>query len=936
LRLRLAVESLEERHLPTTLIPVYHPAVNHPAVYHPAVNHPAVNHQAVYHPAHLVNGVMNGAYTDAAYTEPAYTEPAYTEAAYTEPAYTEMVPAPEPAKATPAVAPTVVAPPPVLPAAQVVKPAATTTSALPATPAIKPAAVSSPAQPVTQASKQPAAPAPVLPAAQVTKPATAVAPAQPTGTFDPMTGIQYPIQLPTGWETFLGSKVVGLTTVPANWGASQPTVGFGLVQVPASWQMIGAGEQLARQQALAQLLNPTLLIQGPQGNLALGAPNWYTDLVPGPNGWLSVPKKNILQGLQNGTIKTGADLAAVMQANFKDWMKTRSTPQAVVDSVRREAPPVPVLAVNDIPPGTPVAHVEASPDYVRMMLMLAGGVDHGSTGAPAAPAAPNPDPLEIGKLFKVTEDAQKAAAAASTPDVQNDTNQAPDAGPPAPVKGDQGQAESNAQATDKPVKPATKPAPAPDAEFIAPVAPLPAETKTPASAPPPVTSVSASEPPVVPLLAKAEKYTGPVDGTAGPMQELPGVNPGLADKAMADFLNAHGGSIPIDQQGQAEFRRLQDAIRAEQAQGAAATTGSSRPGFLQGYVEITQQTPPTPASAAARVTPAYGTPAIPPVVPEPFPVAEPGSIWDPQAHRSLPEELARVGNLPSDTINAVANAVTQVGTFYAQPRDTQTKQIDAGTQEFLNNSQAGWNIIFTNPGQALNTVLNGASQVSNNGAQIGAGLAGDAALKVVAPGAAGAVKQVQGASPLPRPFAEPPAPVTLKVTATASAARTTTGGTLKAAVAQNVRDAQASGLVARENVVALQPHSAAPAVRAAQGVTGAEIQSAHVLPQSFGENIAGYSAGQAQTLLLPTAAHTALDASWKDWAQGLRRLGKTDVSAGELYQAVATAIEKAPGLSAQTQGALKWRLFDEMFKDLKLQWGDRIPLPYPNIKPAPR
>jgi uncharacterized protein DUF4157 len=157
-------------------------------------------------------------------------------------------------------------------------------------------------------------------------------------------------------------------------------------------------------------------------------------------------------------------------------------------------------------------------------------------------------------------------------------------------------------------------------------------------------------------------------------------------------------------------------------------------------------------------------------------------------------------------------------------------------------------------------------------------------------------------------------------------------------VASAVADAQAGGLLGPRGApglvdVAVEPHSAASDVRAEYGVSGADVQSAHIGPTSFLRSQPGYSRSAAETTLLDRDVHAALDGHWKAWAIRQRQAGRTEVSTAELYNVMLEAIDRTPGLTARVKGALSFRLQQELFKDLGLGSADKLPLPYPNVAP---
>jgi hypothetical protein len=157
-------------------------------------------------------------------------------------------------------------------------------------------------------------------------------------------------------------------------------------------------------------------------------------------------------------------------------------------------------------------------------------------------------------------------------------------------------------------------------------------------------------------------------------------------------------------------------------------------------------------------------------------------------------------------------------------------------------------------------------------------------------------------------------------------------------VASAVADAQSAGFLGPRGApgrvdIAVEPHSAAGEVRTQYGVSGADVQSAHIGPTSFLRSQPGYSRSRAQTTLLDRNVHAALDSHWKAWAITQRQAGRTDVSAGELYNVMLGAIEQTPGLTQRVKGALSFRLQQELFQELGLSPADKVPLPYPNVPP---
>ena len=158
-------------------------------------------------------------------------------------------------------------------------------------------------------------------------------------------------------------------------------------------------------------------------------------------------------------------------------------------------------------------------------------------------------------------------------------------------------------------------------------------------------------------------------------------------------------------------------------------------------------------------------------------------------------------------------------------------------------------------------------------------------------------------------------------------------------VGANVARAHSEGLIGPEGEpriadLSVQTHSSASEVRQAYGVSGYDVQSAHVGPTSFLRDVPEYSRGGAETLLLETPTHRAFDAYWKDWAMEQRRLGRTTCTVEELHTVMLDAIEQIPGLAQRTKNALAWRMEQELIA-LELRPGDALDLPYRNIPARP-
>ncbi|WP_406335901.1 DUF4157 domain-containing protein [Streptomyces sp. NBC_00203] len=131
----------------------------------------------------------------------------------------------------------------------------------------------------------------------------------------------------------------------------------------------------------------------------------------------------------------------------------------------------------------------------------------------------------------------------------------------------------------------------------------------------------------------------------------------------------------------------------------------------------------------------------------------------------------------------------------------------------------------------------------------------------------------------------------------------------------------------------MQSHGAASEIRSRYGLTG-DQQSMHGLPRSTARDLPGYDPKASLTTLGDKQIHGVLDEPWKQAFQRMRRAGRTDVTAQEVYDEVAKSIEQSPDLSAGRKTSLKLRLWDEMFKEYNLPQDYKMRLPYPNIPAA--
>ncbi|MGW2724048.1 eCIS core domain-containing protein [Streptomyces sp. NPDC001492] len=132
----------------------------------------------------------------------------------------------------------------------------------------------------------------------------------------------------------------------------------------------------------------------------------------------------------------------------------------------------------------------------------------------------------------------------------------------------------------------------------------------------------------------------------------------------------------------------------------------------------------------------------------------------------------------------------------------------------------------------------------------------------------------------------------------------------------------------------MQAHGAASEIRARYGLTG-DHQSMHGLPRSTARDLPGYDPKASLTILGERELHAGVDEGWKQAFQQMRREGRVDVTAGEVFDEVAKSIDGSPQLSAGTKRSMILRLWDEMFVEYALKEDQLLRLPYPNIPAAP-
>jgi uncharacterized protein DUF4157 len=126
-------------------------------------------------------------------------------------------------------------------------------------------------------------------------------------------------------------------------------------------------------------------------------------------------------------------------------------------------------------------------------------------------------------------------------------------------------------------------------------------------------------------------------------------------------------------------------------------------------------------------------------------------------------------------------------------------------------------------------------------------------------------------------------------------------------------------------------HKDASVIRGVEGISGKDVQSAHIAPSSFLKKLDDYSRDNAITILLEKGKHRSFDQYWKDWAQDQRRLGRTEVTVQEFHSVMSKAIERAPIKDGQ-KGALFDLFNEELFQKHGLNPAAKLELPFSNVK----
>lgn len=146
-----------------------------------------------------------------------------------------------------------------------------------------------------------------------------------------------------------------------------------------------------------------------------------------------------------------------------------------------------------------------------------------------------------------------------------------------------------------------------------------------------------------------------------------------------------------------------------------------------------------------------------------------------------------------------------------------------------------------------------------------------------------------------------------------------------------VANAQRAGLMGAQGApgtvdMAFQPHRNASDVRGEYGVTGAQLQSAHVNATSFVRDTPGYNREAAPTALLPPGTHRAFDNFWKNWARA-QPSGRKTCTVAEMRQVMHAAIAQIPNLTPAQRGTLAWQLELEL-QAMGLQDTSTVRIPY--------
>lgn len=126
-----------------------------------------------------------------------------------------------------------------------------------------------------------------------------------------------------------------------------------------------------------------------------------------------------------------------------------------------------------------------------------------------------------------------------------------------------------------------------------------------------------------------------------------------------------------------------------------------------------------------------------------------------------------------------------------------------------------------------------------------------------------------------------------------------------------------------EGVLGFSSYHTSGTVAKKVGFMGARMEGAHILPQAIGHYVPGYKPGRALVTLLPRSAHLRWDGPWVvQW--NARVANQVPTTAGEVYTMLDGALMQNTELSAAVRGTIGWRLFEEMFVELGLEWKTTI------------
>jgi hypothetical protein len=134
------------------------------------------------------------------------------------------------------------------------------------------------------------------------------------------------------------------------------------------------------------------------------------------------------------------------------------------------------------------------------------------------------------------------------------------------------------------------------------------------------------------------------------------------------------------------------------------------------------------------------------------------------------------------------------------------------------------------------------------------------------------------------------------------------------------------------NMIQLGEHGGASRNRARLGVSGADVQSAHVAPQGLMKQAPNYNPNHALTRLMENTNHTGMDHLWKHEFDALRDARRaagqpTTATVQEVNDVIARAIDRAPGLPPGEKKSLIARLQDEVFKESGFNPTDVVEIP---------